>query len=307
MSGYGYNDDPGSFGSYHAGAPPSGGGGAARDSSNEFTRITQLVTKNIQSITQNVAQIQRMVGQIGTAQDSTDLRDRLHQIQHYTQQQAKDTTRDLKKLSQLPAAGNQSEQRQRKMQKERLMSDFTASLNNFQAAQRSAAEREKASVARARAASGMMSEEMHFPSPPKSNRGGDPFLDERRSDDLLVNTAESPVGNQSSQIQMEQDLDLTLITERENAIKQLESDIMDVNQIFKDLGMLVHEQGEVIDSIEANVETAAVQVESGRDQLKKASEYQSKARRKKLICGVLLVVALIIIILIIYFTTKGDS
>ena len=26
----------------------------------------------------------------------------------------------------------------------------------------------------------------------------------------------------------------------------LQSDIMDVNQIFKDLGMLVHEQGEVI-------------------------------------------------------------
>ena len=45
-------------------------------------------------------------------------------------------------------------QRQRKMQKERLMSDFSSALNNFQAAQRQAAEKERASVARARASSG---------------------------------------------------------------------------------------------------------------------------------------------------------
>ena len=30
------------------------------------------------------------------------------------------------------------------------------------------------------------------------------------------------------------------------SVLALQSDIMDVNQIFKDLGMLVHEQGEVI-------------------------------------------------------------
>lgn len=45
-------------------------------------------------------------------------------------------------------------QKQRKMQKERLMNDFSAALNNFQGAQRQAAEKEKASVARARASSG---------------------------------------------------------------------------------------------------------------------------------------------------------
>lgn len=42
------------------------------------------------------------------------------------------------------------------MQKERLMNEFTSALNNFQAAQRQAAEKEKASVARARASSGFM-------------------------------------------------------------------------------------------------------------------------------------------------------
>ena len=44
-------------------------------------------------------------------------------------------------------------QRQRKMQKERLMNEFSQTLNKFQAAQRQAASKEKESVARVRAAS----------------------------------------------------------------------------------------------------------------------------------------------------------
>jgi len=40
------------------------------------------------------------------------------------------------------------------MQRERLMNDFSSALNNFQAAQRLAAEKEKQSVARVRAHSG---------------------------------------------------------------------------------------------------------------------------------------------------------
>ena len=42
------------------------------------------------------------------------------------------------------------------MHRSRLTNEFTATLNNFQAAQRQAAEKEKASVRRARAASGGM-------------------------------------------------------------------------------------------------------------------------------------------------------
>ena len=51
-------------------------------------------------------------------------------------------------------------------------------------------------------------------------------------------------------------------------------DIVEVNQIFKDLATMVHEQGEVIDSIEANVETASIQVNEGTAQLSKARDYQ---------------------------------
>ena len=49
---------------------------------------------------------------------------------------------------------------------------------------------------------------------------------------------------------------------------------MDVNQIFKDLATMVHEQGELVDSIEANVESAQVHVSQASTQLSQARQYQ---------------------------------
>ncbi|KAJ7416092.1 hypothetical protein BTVI_36367 [Pitangus sulphuratus] len=63
------------------------------------------------------------------------------------------------------------------------------------------------------------------------------------------------------------------------------SDMLDVNQIIKDLASMVHEQGDAIatsdkekmgkrDSIEANIETASSNVDSANEQLAKASQHQ---------------------------------
>lgn len=51
---------------------------------------------------------------------------------------------------------------------------------------------------------------------------------------------------------------------------------MDVNTIFKDLATMVHEQGEVIDSIESHVDSAAVRVDEGTAQLQQAAMYKVK-------------------------------
>ena len=53
-----------------------------------------------------------------------------------------------------------------------------------------------------------------------------------------------------------------------------QSDIVDVNTIFKDLATMVHEQGETIDSIEGNVESAAITVHDGTEQLRQAERYK---------------------------------
>lgn len=275
----------GGFSSYQTGDSPrtTGGGGGS-----ELSRLTNAISSNIQTITQNVSQIQNNVSRIGTPQDSDEIRDRVHQLTHHTNQVAKDTNKLMKDLAHLtvPAA----EQSKWRMQRDRLTDDFSTALKNFQTIQRTAAEKERASVARARAQSG--------------NYTKSPFDDDTGRDDLNM----TPGFSQTRQVlQMEEDVDLEMLHEREAAIKQLESDITDVNQIFKDLGMLVHEQGEMLDSIEANVETTAVHVEEGRKQLSSAQKYQSKARRKKCICVVILVVVLAVIAIILAATLGSKS
>merc|ERR1712179_793023 len=111
----------------------------------EFQRLAQNIGTNIQKILQNVSSMQRMITQIGTPQDSSQLQNQLHQIQHYTGQLAKDTSKQLKELNGFPPE-QALDPRQWKLQRERLQADFTKALDNFQRAQRSAAQKEKDAI-----------------------------------------------------------------------------------------------------------------------------------------------------------------
>ncbi|XP_026939740.1 syntaxin-12-like [Sagmatias obliquidens] len=245
----------------------------------DFSSIIQTCSGNIQRISQATAQIKNLMSQLGTKQDSSKLQENLQQLQHSTNQLAKETNELLKELGSLPLPSSTSEQRQQKLQKERLMNVFSAALNNFQAVQRRVSEKEKESIARARAGSRLS-------------------VEERQREEQLVSSDSHEEWNQMQSQEDEvaiTEQDLELIKDRETAIQQLEADILDVNQIFKDLAMMIHDQGDLIDSIEANVESSEVHVERATDQLQRAAYYQKKSRKK--ICILVLVLSVIIVIL----------
>lgn len=77
-----------------------------------------------------------------------------------------------------------------------------------------------------------------------------------------------------AQVAMEQDVDMAQLRERESALRRLENDIVDVNMIFKDLAVMVHDQGEVIDSIESNVENVQIRVHEANNHLESAKKSQ---------------------------------
>uniref|UniRef100_A0A671PSL4 Syntaxin-12-like n=1 Tax=Sinocyclocheilus anshuiensis TaxID=1608454 RepID=A0A671PSL4_9TELE len=203
------------------------------------------------------------------------------QMQHYTNQLAKETNRHLKDLGSLPQPQSPSEQRQQRIQKDRLMSDFSAALNNFQVVQRRAAERERESVAQARAGSRL-------------------HVDELNQDEQLVTFEKNEGWMMQAEEEPFTEEDLELIKERETNIRQLESDIMDVNQIFKDLAVMIHDQGDMIDSIEASVESAEVHVERGAEQLQQAAYYQRKSRKRMCVLALILSLAATIFAIIIW-------
>nr|XP_008505791.1 PREDICTED: syntaxin-7 isoform X3 [Equus przewalskii] len=219
-------------------------------------QLAQRISSNIQKITQCSAEIQRTLNQLGTPQDSPELRQQLQQKQQYTNQLAKETDKYIKEFGSLPTTP--SEQRQRKIQKDRLVDEFTTSLTNFQKVQRQAAEKEKEFVARVRA----------------SSRVSGGFPEESSKEKNLVSWESQTQPQVQVQDEEITEDDLRLIHERESSIRQLEADIMDINEIFKDLGMMIHEQGDMIDSIEANVENAEVHVQQANQQLSRAADYQ---------------------------------
>uniref|UniRef100_A0A673JH45 Syntaxin-12 n=1 Tax=Sinocyclocheilus rhinocerous TaxID=307959 RepID=A0A673JH45_9TELE len=239
----------------------------------DFNNLTQTCSSNIQKITQNTGQIKSMLFQLGTRPDTPELQDRLQQMQHYTNQLAKETNRHLKDLGSLPQPQSPSEQRQQRIQKDRLMNDFSAALNNFQVVQRRAAERERESVEQARAGSRLHVDELN------------------QDEQLYLFCAEEEPFTEE---------DIELIKERETNIRQLESDIMDVNQIFKDLAVMIHDQGDMIDSIEASVESAEVHVERGAEQLQQAAYYQRKSRKRMCVLALILSLVATIFAIIIW-------
>uniref|UniRef100_A0A131Z143 Syntaxin 7 n=1 Tax=Rhipicephalus appendiculatus TaxID=34631 RepID=A0A131Z143_RHIAP len=266
----------------------SGSGGSSQG---EFQSLSQTIGTNVQKISQNVGSMKKMVQQLGTSQDSESLRSQLHQIQQYTNQLAKDTNGQLKALAAMPYG----EQGAGRLLREKLTNDFSEALHHFQLVQRAEADKEKDSVKRARAASGIGFES-------SSSRGGAGNLIELAS----PVQAQQPQQQQAQSFaQMDEQINIEMLREREQSIRKLENDIVDVNAIFKDLATLVHDQGDMIDSIEANVESAAVHVEEGVQQVAKARQHQEKARKKMFCLFIIGVIVLATLITIIVVSVKS--
>lgn len=90
-------------------------------------------------------------------------------------------------------------------------------------------------------------------------------------------------------------LELNEIEARDKEIKKLESSVIEVNALFKEINALIMEQGETLDTIEKQVSDAGVIVESGKKQLHQARESKKKWFKKKVcLIGIIVVILLVV-------------
>lgn len=261
----------------------------------DFQKLAQTIATSIQKILQNVSSMQRMVNQFGTAQDSPELKQQLHQIRTYTQRLITDTTNLLNELI-------NCKERHLKIQRDRLVDEFTAALTAFQSVQRKTVDLEKNAVRQARGDSGAILNK------PPGGGGGSSNHSSMGSYGNHHNSSSSNAFEDNfvsqrgqTQEQLQEEIDLQALENQEQTIRELEENIVSVNEIYKKLGALVYEQSHTVDSIEASVEHTSVFVAEGVQQLKQASHYQNKARKKKLILALIAasIVAVIILLIII--------
>ncbi|CAI5758875.1 unnamed protein product [Candida verbasci] len=116
------------------------------------------------------------------------------------------------------------------------------------------------------------------------------------------------VENQQTQEQLQMDAEtinqtelqyqLLLTEERNREIEQVTEGIQEINTIFKDLGQLVNQQGEQLNTIEDNILQLHGNTKQADRELHKANEYQKKKGKWSCILLVALSIFLLIIILI---------
>lgn len=69
--------------------------------------------------------------------------------------------------------------------------------------------------------------------------------------------------------QMAPDEFANVIQDRDKAMENIEHTMIEVNDIYRDLSSLVHDQGKMLDSIEANIDNSDQRIDAGIDELNK--------------------------------------
>lgn len=97
------------------------------------------------------------------------------------------------------------------------------------------------------------------------------------------------------------------VEQREKEITAIVNSITELSTIFKDLAVLVVDQGTILDRIDYNLEQSSTHVERGRQQLEQGEKYQKKASRKLHCIGLFMLVILILFILVLLPKTQSNQ
>uniref|UniRef100_A0A803LR92 t-SNARE coiled-coil homology domain-containing protein n=1 Tax=Chenopodium quinoa TaxID=63459 RepID=A0A803LR92_CHEQI len=232
----------------------NGGGRPTSSSRSSAQSPSQAVAAGIFQINTAVSSFRRLVDAIGTSKDTPDHRQKLHTTRQRILQLVKDTSAKLKALSDSDHSANVTQSK--KIEDAKLARDFQATLQEFQNVQQLASERESSYVPSGAPTSVVTDSSVEEA---KQDLENQPFLlDQKRQELVLLDN--EVVFNEA------------IIEEREQGIKEVQSQIGQVNEIFMDLAVLVHEQGVVIDDIHSNIEASAAVTSQAKQQLSKASK-----------------------------------
>ena len=157
---------------------------------------------------------------------------------------------------------------------QKLSREFSSALSEFQVVQRRALEKERASKAAL--------EESTAQSPSEGREG-----------QQQLQSLEEPRLAQQDEV----DFQDNLIIEREGEIRQIEQSVGELNELFRDVAHIVREQGDMIDTIDVNVENTLTDTRGADIELRSASRYQKSARNKA--CCLLLILAIVLVVVVL--------
>lgn len=90
---------------------------------------------------------------------------------------------------------------------------------------------------------------------------------------------------------------LAEIQERHDAVRDLEKKLLDLQQVFMDMAVMVDHQGDLLDNIESQVSNAVDHVQRGNTALQKAKSLQKSSR--KWMCIAILILLIVVAIIVV--------
>ncbi|XP_055923944.1 syntaxin-12 [Eupeodes corollae] len=230
----------------------------------EFMSLSDNIGYNINSVISSWKQLDKALKVIGTPRDTQASRDKVHHLQSQTNIRIQTTSKDLQRLTAVVRHAD----KQQKLKQEKLTNEFRQVVEKYSESQQKIAAAMKQVVL-------LSVNNQQQDDESSSQRGGD--------QDILIQQQK----NTEASLQFEQNM----LLDQERRIKEIESDVLDVNSIFRVLSSLVQEQGEQVDLVENSIDMTNAAVIDGAAELRKAAEYRASYRRKILI---LLAIAVII-------------
>ncbi|KAK2783666.1 hypothetical protein FQN52_001113 [Onygenales sp. PD_12] len=238
----------------------------------DFQRLTESLSNQLFTLTSNISRLSNQIALLGTKRDTERVRERVHDLLEETRDGFRDVGEGIKKV-QMWDDVNPSQ----KWTQQKLSSEFKSTLEEFQAVQRRALEKQRASATAARTA---LEEEGAAVSPQE----GQTLQQLQEQQPRLASQAEV-------------DFQDSLIIEREAEIRNIEQSVGELNELFRDVAHIVHEQGGQLDLISENVERTRDDTRGADTELRSASRYQKNARSKA--CCLLLILAVVLVIIVL--------
>uniref|UniRef100_A0A8C2RMT2 Syntaxin N-terminal domain-containing protein n=1 Tax=Capra hircus TaxID=9925 RepID=A0A8C2RMT2_CAPHI len=217
-------------------APPSEGLGpeprrATQMDPSDLQELFQETSANIFRINSNVTSLEQSLRSLGTPGDTQELRDSLHTVQQETNRTVAASASALKQTAELLRGCP----RQEHLQLDRLKTQLSDAVQRYGVVQKKIAEKSRALLPTAQRGGKQQSPQAAFA--------------ELADDEKIFNGGDGVwSGHEQALLPEITEEDLEAIRLREEAILQIESDLLDVNQIIKDLASMVSEQGEAIGS-----------------------------------------------------------
>jgi len=238
----------------------------------DLATAADLVTR----LTQNVAQMKKLVADMGTLKDTTHLRTRLRQAREANTRLAKEAMTILQRKQQSPMESRD------KARFQKILETHQAAIKELSSVEKLYAANEKS-----------------MPAPLEAVVVDNPMRSPSYKQGMMGATAESDVQLEFAAQQKVQETRNTIQTENAQELRAAAADLQMLQSMALDVAQMVNQQGEMVNEMVSNIDTAAGNVEDGTDELRKAREYQAAYRKKCCICWTIVFILVAVIIIAI--------